>query len=207
MAAHLRKLPDNAPAERDASGASTRVCVGAIAGAHGIKGEVKIKSFTAEPLSVGAYGPLWDETGARRFTLSGLRRAGSTAGEAMVIARLEGVTDRTAAEALRGLRLYAPRAALPATEPDEYYHHDLVGLVAVLPSGERLGKVAAVHNFGAGDLLEIARAKGAAVVVPFTNAAVPRVDLAAGKVVVDPPEGLLADDAPNDEAGEEAGKP
>jgi 16S rRNA processing protein RimM len=114
------------------------------------------------------------------------------------------VTDRNAAEALRGLRLYVPRAALPAPEAGEYYHHYLVGLTAVLVSGETLGTVEAVHNFGAGDLLDIARTDGGSVVVPFTNAVVPTVDLAAGRLVIDPPEGLLdGEEAPGpDEEGE-----
>jgi 16S rRNA processing protein RimM len=204
MAAQLRNASTDgsnktaaSPARKAASGAAeARVCVGAIAAAHGIKGEVKIKSFTADPLAVGAYGPLSDETGARQFRLSSLRAPGGAAGESVVIARIDGVSDRNAAEALRGLRLYVPRAALPPADPDEYYHHDLIGLTAVLISGERLGTVRAVDNFGAGDLLDIARDDGSSVVVPFTNAVVPTVDVAAGKVVVDPPEGLL--DKPDD---------
>jgi 16S rRNA processing protein RimM len=192
------------PARNTSSGAAEAcVCVGAIAAAHGIKGEVKIKSFTADPLGVGAYGPVSDETGARQFRLSHLRAPGGAAGDSVVVARIEGVSDRNAAEALRGLRLYVPRAALPAADPDEYYHHDLIGLTAVLVTGERLGTVRAVDNFGAGDLLDIARDDGSSVVVPFTNAVVPTVDIAAGKVVIDPPEGLL--DKPDE--GEPSGEP
>jgi 16S rRNA processing protein RimM len=112
-------------------------------------------------------------------------------GDGMVIAQLSGVVERDQAEALRGLRLYAPRTALPPTAEDEFYHADLVGLTAMLEGGEQFGKVAAVHDFGAGDMLEIARAKGQPVLVPFTRAAVPVVDIAAGHVVVDPPAGLL----------------
>lgn len=186
-----------------AAGAA-RVCVGAIAAAHGIKGEVKIKAFTADPLSVAAYGPLSDETGMRSFRLSQLRAPGGAAGESVVIARIEGVADRNAAEALRGLRLYVLRAALPAPEPGEYYHHDLIGLTAVLVSGERLGTVRAVDNFGAGDLLDITRDDGSSVVVPFTNAVVPTVDLKAGKLVIDPPEGLLEGEEEPDDGKERA---
>lgn len=210
MAAPLRNASHASTARTPSSGAAsargcagvseTRVCVGAIAAAHGIKGEVKIKTFTADPLSVASYGPVSDESGARQFRLSHVRTAGGAAGESVVLARLEGVTDRNAAEALRGLRLYVPRAALPAPEADEYYHHDLIGLAAVLISGERLGTVAAVYNFGAGDLLEVSRDGASSVVVPFTNAVVPTVDLAAGKLVIDPPEGLL--DEGKDEDGE-----
>lgn len=212
MAAQLRKtIPGSgpgshrtaaSPARKNSSGAAgaARVCVGAIAAAHGIKGEVKIKCFTADPLSIGAYGPVSDESGMRSFRLSQLRAPGGAAGESVVIARIEGVADRNAAEALRGLRLYVLRAALPAPEPGEYYHQDLIGLTAVLVSGERLGTVQAVHNFGAGDLLDITRDDGGSVVVPFTNAVVPTVDLKAGKLVVDPPDGLLdGEEKPGDD--------
>ena len=165
------------------------VCVGAIAAAHGIKGEVKIKAFTVDPKSVGAYGPLLDESGQRSFALSNVRPTG----ESTVIARVEGVGDRNAAEALRGLRLYAPRAALPATDEGEYYHHDLIGLEAALVSGEAFGKVVGLDNFGAGDVIEIEH-DGETVVLPFTDETVPTVDLAAGRVVIVLPEGW--DDEP-----------
>ena len=166
------------------------VCVGAIAAAHGIKGEVKIKAFTVDPASVGAYGPLLDETGQRRFALSAVRPNG----ESTVIARVEGVSDRNAAEALRGLRLYALRSALPKAEEGEYYHHDLIGLDAMLASGESFGKVVGVDNFGAGDVIEIKPVTGDSVVLPFTDETVPTVDLAAGRIVVVLPQGL--DDEP-----------
>src|SRR6266853_218005 len=169
-----------------------RVCVGAVAGAHGVRGAVKIKSFTATPEDVAGYGPLEDESGERRFSL---RLVGT--GKGVVIGHLSGIADRNQAEAARGLRLYLPRAALPPTEEDEYYHADLIGLEAVLTDGTPVGAVRAVHDFGAGDTLEIARPKGPPVVVPFTRAVVPTVDLAAGRLVVDPPPGLL--DAPERE--------
>jgi 16S rRNA processing protein RimM len=168
-------------------------------------------------LNIGAYGPVMDESGGRSFRLSHVRAPGGAAGDSVVIARLDGVTDRNGAEALRGLRLYVSRDALPPAEPDEYYHHDLVGLAVALRSGERLGTIAAVHNFGAGDLLEVARDGAESVMVPFTDPIVPIVDLAAGRVVIDPPDGLF-DEGPvegeerhrddhQDDDGAEAGKP
>jgi len=162
------------------------VCVGAVAGAHGVRGAVKIKSFTATPEDVARYGPLEDESGQRRFSL---RLIG--AGKGVLIGHLSGIADRNQAEASRGLRLYLPRTALPPTEEDEYYHADLIGLAAVLTDGTPVGAVRAVHDFGAGDTLEIARSEGPPVLVPFTRAVVPSVDLAAGRLVVDPPLGLL----------------
>ena len=160
--------------------------MGVITGAHGVRGEVRVKSFTAEPAAIAAYGPLEDERGERRLTLA---LAGTVRG--MLIARVDGVADRNAAERLRGTRLYLPRAALPPTGADEYYHADLIGLAAMLSDGEALGRVRAVHDFGAGHSLEIEKPDGKTVLVPFTEAAVPVVDIAGGRVVVDPPQGLL----------------
>lgn len=200
-ASTVRTAQSGAAESRVCVGASeARVCVGAIAAAHGIKGEVKIKTFTEDPLSVGAYGPVSDETGARQYRLSHLRAPGGAAGDSVVIARLDGIADRNGAEALRGLRLYVPRAALPEAAAGEYYHHDLIGLAAVLVSGEKLGSVRAVLNFGAGDLLEIAPDEtGETLVVPFSDAVVPVVDVKAGRVVIDPPDGLLDAGGPEDE--------
>ena len=166
-----------------------RVCVGAVGAAHGVRGAVRIKSFTATPEDIARYGPLEDESGERHFTL---RLTGAAKG--VLIARLSGVDDRNRAETLRGLRLYLPRAALPPPEEEEYYHIDLIGLDAVLTDGTLVGEVRAVHDFGAGDTLEIARPEGPPAVVPFTKAVVPEIDLAAGRLVLDPPPGLL--DAP-----------
>jgi 16S rRNA processing protein RimM len=163
-----------------------RVCVGAVAGAHGVRGAVKIKSFTAAPEDVARYGPLEDGSGERQFSL---RLIG--AGKGVLIGHLSGIADRNQAEAARGLRLYLSRAALPPTGEDEYYHADLIGLAAVLADGTPVGSVRAVHDFGAGDTLEIARSEGPPVLVPFTLAVVPSVDLAAGRLVLDPPPGLL----------------
>ncbi len=165
---------------------SRRICVGVITGAHGVRGAVRIKSFTAEPGDVARYGALDDESGERRFKL---RLIGSAKG--VVIAKLAGIEDRDRAEALRGLRLYLSRDALPPPGEEEYYHADLIGLEAALTDGSLLGRVCAVHDFGAGDTLEIERAKGPPVMVPFTRAVVPTVDLAGGRLVVDPPPGLL----------------
>jgi 16S rRNA processing protein RimM len=169
-----------------------RVCLGVVGAPHGVRGAVRIKSFTAEPTAIAGYGALEDEGGARQFTL---KIIGSAKGDGMVIATLSGIADRDRAEALRGLRPYAPRAVLPATgDEDEFYHADLVGLAALLEDGSRLGTVIAVHDFGAGDMLEIGRETGQPVLVPFTRAAVPVVDLTGCRVVLDPPAGLL--DAP-----------
>lgn len=162
--------------------AAERVCVGAVAGAFGVKGEVRLKSFCADPRAIAAYGPLWSEDGARSFTVTlGPAVAGGLA------ARLSGVPTREAAEALRGLRLYADRAALPALGDDEFYHSDLIGMEVFDPGGAPLGRVAAVLNHGAGDILEVRRGGGEALLLPFTRAVVPTVDLAARRIVADPP--------------------
>ena len=170
--------------------------MGVVGAPHGVRGAVRVKSFTDGPEAIASYGALEDESGARRFTL---HIVGSAKGDGMLIAKLSGVADRDRAEALRGLRLYAPRAALPATAEDEFYHADLVGLAAQLGDGSALGSVVAVHDFGAGDVLEIAPAVGQPVLIPFTRAVVPVVDVAGGRVVIDPPDGLFPEglfDAP-----------
>ena len=166
--------------------APKRICLGVVTAPHGVQGAVRIKSFTEEPEDVARYGPLADETGVRRFEL---RLIGAAKG--VVVARLSGIVDRNQAEALRGLRLYLPRSALPRTETDEYYHADLLGLEAVLGDGTPVGRVRAIHDFGAGDTLELARPGAPPVMVPFTRAVVPSVELAAGRLVLDPPPGLL----------------
>lgn len=168
-----------------------RVCLGVIAGAHGVKGAVRLKSFAQEPRDIARYGPLEDESGEAHFTV---RVLGATKGQAqngVVIARLSGVADRDRAEALRGLRLYLPRAALPPPPEEEFYHADLIGLAAVLADGTQLGEVRAIHDFGAGDTIEIVRPPAQPLMVPFTRAVVPVVDIAAGRLVIDPPAGLL----------------
>ena len=166
--------------------AEKNICVGVVTGAHGITGAVRIKSFTATPEDIAAYGPLCDEAGGRSFDL---RIVGAAKG--VLLARLAGVEDRNRAEALRGLRLYLPRAALPPPEPDEYYHADLIGLEAVLRDGTVLGRVRAVYDFGAGDTLEVTRSGAPPAMVPFTRAVVPVIDCSGGRLVIEPPEGLL----------------
>jgi 16S rRNA processing protein RimM len=156
-----------------------RVCLGAIAGAQGVRGAVRIKPFTARPQDVAAYGPVEDESGTRRFRLRVLEVKGG-----MVIATAEGIADRDAAEALRGTQLWVGRDKLPPAEEDEFYHADLIGLAAVDEAGNPLGHVAALHDFGAGEVIEIAREGATSLVLPFTREVVPVVDIAAGRVVV-----------------------
>jgi 16S rRNA processing protein RimM len=163
-----------------------RVCLGVVTGPHGVKGAVRIKSFTTSPRDIARYGPLEDESGERRFALSVIGE-----GKGVLLARLSGVEDRNRAETLRGLRLYLPREKLPQPEEDEYYHADLIGLTAVLGDGAPLGRVRAVHDFGAGDTLEVEREGQPPLLVPFTRAVVPVVDIAGGRVVLEPPPGLL----------------
>ena len=167
-----------------------RICLGIVTGAHGVRGAVRIKSFTAVPEDVARYGALTDETGDRRLEL---HLVGTAKG--VVIARVSGVEDRDQAEALRGLRLYLARSALPQTPAEEYYHADLIGLEAVLGDGTPVGRVRAIHDFGAGDTLELARSGAPPLMVPFTRAVVPTVELAAGRLVLDPPPGLLDESA------------
>ena len=167
-----------------------RICVGQILGAHGVRGLVKLASFTAEPGSLAAYGPLSDADGGRSFEIELL-----SAQKGHWLARVAGIADRDAAQALAGFRLYAERARLPAAEEDEFYHADLIGLRVEAPGGKALGTVAAIHNFGAGDMLEIETESGERPLVPFTKAVVPTVDLANGRIVVDPPPGLIGDEA------------
>jgi 16S rRNA processing protein RimM len=159
------------------------ICVGAIAGSFGVKGEVRVKSFCAQPEAIAAYSPLFTEDGARSFTLRLTRPVTGGFG-----ARLSGVATKEEADALKGTSLYAPRDRLPNLPDDEFYHADLIGLAAFDTGGVALGRVTAVHNHGAGDLLEVSGpgAKGA-LLVPFTRLAVPTVDLTAGRVVLDPP--------------------
>lgn len=158
------------------------VCVAAVAAAHGVRGALKLRCFTEVPENVAAYGPVCDEHGRELFALEVIGEA-----KGGVLARASGVTTREAAEALRGTRLYVPRSRLPATEEDEFYHEDLVGLAAWDPAGRELGRVVAVLNFGAGDVLEIATPEGQSELLPFTRAVVPEIDLAAGRLTVVPP--------------------
>ena len=152
---------------------------------------MRIKRFTEVPEDIARYGPVEDESGGRRFDV-----ALCGAAKGVLLARLSGVDDRDEAEALQGLRLYLPRAALPQTEPGEYYHADLIGLEAVLGDGRAVGRVRAIYDFGAGDTLELARPNAPPVMVPFTRAIVPVVDPELGRLVLDPPPGLLDDGEP-----------
>lgn len=174
------------------------VCVGQIATAHGVRGLVRVRSFTAEPEAIADYGPLTDLTGKRTIALTLVGTA-----KDQFLAKVEGVADRDAAMALRGLRLYVARDRLPESDDeDEFYHVDLIGLAVVTVDGEPFGTVASIDDFGAGDVVEIAR--GAAdepsnsVFAPFTRACFPTVDIAAGRLVIDPPAGLL-DEAPQED--------
>jgi 16S rRNA processing protein RimM len=161
-----------------------RICVAQIGAAHGVRGEVRLRSFTEDPLAVTRYGPLESEDGSRRFTIEALRPA-----KDHFVARLAGVDGRDAAEKLTNIRLYVPRDRLPPIDEEEtYYHADLVGLTAVTPDGATLGTVTAVLNFGAGDLIEIKPAHGGeALMLPFTDTVVPEVDMKARRMVVVPP--------------------
>ncbi|MFV0335767.1 MAG: ribosome maturation factor RimM [Tropicimonas sp.] len=164
-----------------------RVCVGAIAGAFGVKGEVRLKSFCAHPEDIASYGELHSEDGARTFLVRVTRPV--TNGLA---ARLSGIATKEQADALRGLRLMADRGRMPDLPEDEFYHADLIGLEVRDTGGTLLGIVQSVQDYGAGDMLEIRRSGSAAtILLPFTRAAVPTVDIASGRIVADPPEGLL----------------
>ncbi len=167
---------------------SDKIRVARIGAAHGIRGEVKLWSFTADPIAVADYGPLETADGARRFTIEAARP-----GKDFLVARLAGVADRDAAETLRNVDLYVPRDRLPAIEEaDTYYHADLVGLTAVSADGATLGTVSAIHNFGAGDIIEIAPAGGGqALLLPFNETTVPTVDLKAGRLVVVIPQEIV----------------
>ena len=158
-----------------------RILLGRISGAHGIRGEVVIHTHTAAPEDIGMYGPLLDQNGARSYQIRSVR----VTAKGGVVARLEGVSDRNAAEALKGVELYVDRDKLPAAAEGEFYHADLIGLAAVDPQGKRIGEIVAVQNYGAGDLLEIRLAgAGKTELIPFTEATVPEVDIAAGHAVV-----------------------
>jgi len=159
------------------------ICVARIGAAHGVRGEVKLWTFTEDPLAVKRYGPLATKDGARQFEVTHAREA-----KGHLVATLKGIATREDAERLNGLELYIAREKLPATDEDEYYHADLIGLAAVTPANEPLGRVIAIHNFGAGDIIEIAPLSGATMLLPFTNAVVPSVDLAGGRVVIELPE-------------------
>ncbi len=170
------------------TGSENRVCLAVVAGAHGVRGLVKLKSFTADPLDVGTYGALSDEKGQRFFevTVKGMVKNA-------VLVSIAGVGDRDQAQALQGTRLYVSRDALPEPEDEEeFYNADLIGLRVEDSSGALLGTVKAMHNFGGGDLLEVLPGEeaggGKSWLLPFTRQVVPVVDIEGGRVVVDPPQ-------------------
>lgn len=165
------------------------VCVARIGAAHGVRGAVRLWTFTEDPLAVKDYGPLMTKDGARQFEVTHAREA-----KDHLVVTLKGVASRDDAERLNGLELYVPRDRLPETDDGEYYHTDLIGLAAVTTTEQPLGKVIAIHNFGAGDIIEIAPPQGATMLLPFTNAVVPTVDLAGGRVVIDLPQEIDGDD-------------
>jgi 16S rRNA processing protein RimM len=166
----------------------SQICVARIGAAHGVRGAVKLWTFTEDPLAVKAYGPLVTKDGARQFEVTHAREA-----KGHLVATLKGVATREEAERLNGVELYVARDKLPAIDEDEYYHADLIGLDAVTPTNEPLGRVIAIHNFGAGDIIEIAPPNGATMLLPFTNAVVPSVDLAGGRVVIELPSEIEGD--------------
>ena len=166
-----------------------RVLLGVVAAPHGVRGLVRIRSFTEDPMAIASYGALSDETGKKQYRVEAL-----SAVKGAVLARIEGVADRTAAEAVRGLRLYVERSALPTTGEQEWYEADLIGLAAVGRDGRDWGKVLAFHDFGAGRTMEVSGGvvSRSSVMLPFTDEVVPEIDVEGGKIVVDPPAGVLA---------------
>jgi len=166
------------------------ICVARIGAAHGVRGAVKLWTFTEDPLAVKCYGPLVTKDGARQFEVTHAREA-----KGHLVATLKGIATREEAERLNGVELYIAREKLPATDEDEYYHADLIGLAAVDAANEPLGRVIAIHNFGAGDIIEIAPPSGATMLLPFTNAVVPSVDLAGGRVVIELPAEIEGDES------------
>lgn len=168
---------------------SALICVARIGAAHGVRGAVKLWTFTEDPFAVKRYGPLLSRDGKRQFELAQAREARDH-----LVATFKGVTTRDEAERLNGIELYVAREKLPATDAGEYYHADLIGLAAVTTTGEPLGRVLAIHNFGAGDIIEIAPPKGTTMLLPFTNAVVPEVDLAGGRVLIALPQEIEGED-------------
>lgn len=177
------------------AGVADRVALGVIGRPHGVKGLVRIKPYTERPRDVAAYGPV-ELADGRRFAIEAVTEA-----KGMVTARIEGIDDRAAAAALTGEEIFVPRTALPEAGVNEFYYHDLIGLRAVSVEGAELGRVVAVHDFGAGPVLEIGEATGDTVMVPFTDAVVPDVDIEGGRLRIDAPPGLL-DEGPEEDGPE-----
>ena len=168
------------------------ILLGVVTGAHGLKGEVKVKTFTETPGRLGEYGPLHAMDG-RAFVADAVRVTDT----ATAVVRFKGIADRASAEALKGLELYVAREALPGTGTDEYYHADLVGLRVEDEAGRLIGHVHAIHNFGAGDVLDIEKPDGSDALLPFAREFVPVVDVAGGRVVVAAPEVIEAQEKGN----------
>ena len=163
------------------------ICVGAFSGSYGVNGEIRLKSFCADPEAIADYAPLTSEDGKRVFSITLTRSI-----KGALVAKIDGITNKEDADALKGIRLFAERAQLPALPDDEFYHADLIGLTVLDTGGTVIGTVHAVQNHGASDLLEIVlEGSSATVLLPFTNEVVPTVDLASGRIVADPPEGAL----------------
>ncbi len=176
--------------------AEERVCLGVMVGAHGVRGLVKVKSYTEVPEDVAAFGPVSDKSGRRHWTLQVTGQA-----KGVVLVRIEGVKDRDAAQALHGTELYVDRSALPVLEEEEtFYHADLVGLKVEDRQGRDLGRVRAVENYGAGDLLEIDGPDGKSLMLAFTKAVVPLVDIEGGRLVVELPAEEVVPPQPSAEA-------
>ena len=168
----------------------SQICVARIGAAHGVRGAVKLWTFTEDPLAVTRYGQLMTKDGARQFEVTHVREA-----KGHLVATLKGIATREEAERLNGVELYVAREKLPATDENEYYHADLIGLAAVDAAGGPLGRVIAIHNFGAGDIIEIAPPNGATMLLPFSNAVVPTVDLEGGRVVIELPDEIEGDES------------
>jgi 16S rRNA processing protein RimM len=168
---------------------SAQICVARIGAPHGVRGQLRLWTFTEDPFAVLDYGPLATKDGKRTFEVDDVREA-----KGHLVATLKGVATREDAERLNGIELYVPRDALPAPEDGEYYHADLIGLAAVNAAGEPIGRVLAMHNFGAGEIIEIAPLDGPTLLLPFTDAVVPTVDIKGGKVVVELPGEIIGDD-------------
>lgn len=164
------------------------IFVAQVGAAHGVRGEVKVTTFTADPMALAGYKILMRQDGSAALTIASARPT-----KGGIVARLKGVDDRNAAEALRGLKLYIHRDSLPPPEEDEFYLADLIGLTVETAAGELLGKVKTVHDFGAGDLLEIQPRTGASWWLPFTREAVPEIRITDGKIIADPPAVIEAD--------------
>lgn len=180
---------------------SSRVCVAQIIGAHGVHGRVRLKSFTADPEAVFTYAPLTDEAGTRVFKV---KMTGM--GKDHFLATVEGLKDKTQADALKGTRLFVDRSALPEPEDEEeFYHADLLGLPTATVAGQDFGTIKAIHDFGAGDMLEILHVSGKTVFIPFTKAVVPVVDVRTPRILVDPPVNLFTPAKPDPEELAEMG--